>query len=99
MVCASGRCADGAGDVRCVAAHGCGDAVLPEREGWRVLGECAAGGGDGEAGRGPAGADAQFGDWLGERGFERAVDKLRWYEYDPADVAGMSVERLAELLS
>ena len=47
----------------------------------------------------PARTHAQFGDWLGERGFERAVDKLRWYEYDPADVAGMSVERLAELLS
>ena len=47
----------------------------------------------------PARTHAQFGDWLGERGFERAVDKLRWLEYDPADVAGTSVERLAELFS
>lgn len=47
----------------------------------------------------PARTHAQFGDWLGERGFERAVERLRWYEYDPADVAGMSVERLAELFS
>ena len=42
---------------------------------------------------------ARFWDWLGERGFERAAEKLRWFEFDPAGIAAMDAERLAGLLS
>ncbi len=46
----------------------------------------------------PPRSHAMLGDWLTERGFERQVDRLRWYEYGAAEIAAMDVDRVVELL-
>ena len=37
-------------------------------------------------------------DWLFGRGFEKVTERLRWYEYGPAEIAAMDVDRVVELL-